>query len=86
MKTLASITLLSLVLSTPAFATCRLPNGESDDGTVGAVDMLPVCEPRAQKPSEAADPVAKYEAVLAAPAGPMDMSSASGDSLVKVVH
>jgi len=86
MKTLASITLLSLALSTQAFATCRLPNGQTNDGTLGAAEMLLECGPNGQDPSEAIAAVAKYEAAPAAPAAPTLAPTTTIQSLVKVAH
>lgn len=68
MKMQATITLLSLVLSTSAFATCRLPNGQINDGTVGAAEMLPECASNSQDSSGVALPIVKYDAVPEAPA------------------
>lgn len=83
MKTLASITLLSLALSTQAFATCRLPNGQTNDGTLGAAEMLLECGPNGQDPSEAIAAVAKYEV---APAAPTIAPATTIQPLVKVAH
>ena len=72
MKMLASITLLCLVLSTPVLAACRLPNGQINDGTIGAAEMLSECGPNGQDLVEITAPVAKAEVILAAPAAPTD--------------
>lgn len=83
MRMLANITLLSLVLSTPAFATCRLPNGQTNDGTVGAAEMLPECASNSQDPYDATLPVAKNDAV---PAAPAEAPSVTARSLVTVAQ
>lgn len=87
MKTLASITLLlSFALSTTAFATCRLPNGQANDGTIGAAEMLLECGPNGSDPSEATALVAKYEVELAAPAALAAAPSTNIRPLIKAAY
>lgn len=85
MKMLAKITLLSLVLSTQAFATCRLPDGQTNDGTVGAAEMLPECASNSRDSYDATVPLAKYDAALAASAAPAAASTTTR-SLIKVAQ
>ncbi len=68
MKIPVILTLLSFTLSTPVFATCRMPSGKTSDGTLGAAEMLPECGPNGQDPSETSTSVAKQEIHLESPA------------------
>lgn len=83
MRMLANITLLSLILSTQAFAACRLPDGKINDGTVGAAEMLPECASDNQDSSDATLPVARNDAV---PAAPAEAPSVTTRSLVSVAQ
>ena len=35
---------IALLSASTAFAACALPNGEANDGTLSAADMLPQCD------------------------------------------
>lgn len=35
---------VALLSASTAFAACALPNGEANDGTLSAADMLPQCD------------------------------------------